>query len=92
MVFFQVVEINDTLMAIERYDWNDSNKKIYLMFLLSAIKPFRIQFSENFSLNYNKAIQVGSNGVIGDSENCFASSPCRFCCFSCVSAQLHVDF
>ncbi|KAJ3654132.1 hypothetical protein Zmor_013343 [Zophobas morio] len=53
-----VPKIFETLVSIDWYDWNESNKKIYLMFLVSALKPYRIQFSENFSLNYNMAGQL----------------------------------
>ncbi|KAJ3654133.1 hypothetical protein Zmor_013344 [Zophobas morio] len=53
-----VTKVFETLVSIEWYDWNESNKKMYLMFLVSALKPYRIQFSENFSLNYNMAGQL----------------------------------
>ncbi|KAJ3654130.1 hypothetical protein Zmor_013342 [Zophobas morio] len=53
-----VTKVFESLVSIDWYDWNESNKKIYLMFLVSALKPFRIQFSENFSLNYNMAGQL----------------------------------
>ncbi|KAJ3654127.1 hypothetical protein Zmor_013340 [Zophobas morio] len=53
-----VTRIFDSLVSIEWYNWNESNKKIYLMFLVSALKPYRVQFSENYSLNYNMAGQL----------------------------------
>ncbi|KAJ3654123.1 hypothetical protein Zmor_013336 [Zophobas morio] len=53
-----VTKVFETLVSIEWYNWNESNKIIYLMFLVSALRPFRIQFSENFSLNYNMAGQL----------------------------------
>ncbi|XP_063906946.1 uncharacterized protein LOC135125354 [Zophobas morio] len=58
-----VTEVYETLMTIDWYDWNESTKKIYLMFLLSTVKPLRIQFSENYSLNYNMAVQVVQNAA-----------------------------
>ncbi|KAJ3644393.1 hypothetical protein Zmor_022127 [Zophobas morio] len=53
-----VAEVYEALFFLEWYNWNESNKKTYLIFLLSSVKPFRIQFSENFSLNYNMAVQL----------------------------------
>ncbi|KAJ3641274.1 hypothetical protein Zmor_027786 [Zophobas morio] len=51
-------EIFDALVQVEWCDWNESNKKMYLMLLISLSKPIKIKFSENISVNYELGVQV----------------------------------
>ncbi|RZC37171.1 hypothetical protein BDFB_011272, partial [Asbolus verrucosus] len=37
------------------YNWNDENKRLYLIFLSGAAKPLRIQFSDSVGINYEMA-------------------------------------
>ncbi|KAJ3664100.1 hypothetical protein Zmor_008296 [Zophobas morio] len=48
----------DALMMVPWYQWNESNKKMYQMLLISILKPFKIKYSENISLNYNFAVEL----------------------------------
>ncbi|KAJ3664067.1 hypothetical protein Zmor_008271 [Zophobas morio] len=40
------------------YYWNDKNKKIFLMFLLNGEKSFKMQYSENVSVNYELGVSI----------------------------------
>ncbi|KAJ3664096.1 hypothetical protein Zmor_008292 [Zophobas morio] len=51
--------IFNCLINIKWYHWNDTNKKLYLMFLQNSLKPFKIKFTENISVNYKMGIELG---------------------------------
>ncbi|CAH1378592.1 unnamed protein product, partial [Tenebrio molitor] len=40
------------------YHWNQSNKKVYLNILTAALRPMRINYTENMSLNYEFGTEV----------------------------------
>ncbi|KAJ3664098.1 hypothetical protein Zmor_008294 [Zophobas morio] len=50
--------ILDCLVSIKWYHWNDANKKLYLMFLKNSLKPFKIKFTENISVNYRMGVEI----------------------------------
>ncbi|RZB40426.1 hypothetical protein BDFB_006814 [Asbolus verrucosus] len=52
-------EIFESLKELRWYHWNKKIKKLYLIFLLNVEKPFRIQFSEDMSINYDLGTSVG---------------------------------
>ncbi|KAJ3664065.1 hypothetical protein Zmor_008269 [Zophobas morio] len=40
------------------YCWNEKNKKIFLMFVLNGRKAFKLQFSQNVSVNYQLGVSI----------------------------------
>ncbi|XP_063929699.1 uncharacterized protein LOC135141998 [Zophobas morio] len=51
-------EIFNALVEVEWYVWDEFNKKMYLMLLISLSKPIKIKFSENISVNYEMGVQM----------------------------------
>ncbi|KAJ3664056.1 hypothetical protein Zmor_008261 [Zophobas morio] len=47
-----------SLVNVKWYHWNESNKRNYLIFLTNAMKPFKLKYSQNVSLNYKLAIEL----------------------------------
>ncbi|RZB39214.1 7tm 6 domain containing protein [Asbolus verrucosus] len=48
-------EANNLALVVSEINWytlNSKNKKRYVIFLINAMKPFRIQFSDEYVLNY----------------------------------------
>ncbi|KAJ3651376.1 hypothetical protein Zmor_017425 [Zophobas morio] len=52
------IELSNALVEVEWYDWDESNKKMYLMLLIHLSKPIKIKFSENISVNYEMGVQM----------------------------------
>ncbi|XP_064213102.1 uncharacterized protein LOC107397920 isoform X1 [Tribolium castaneum] len=53
--------INDLVMVINKVSWynfNQSNKKLYLTFLLNTMKERKIKFTEKYSVNYQLGLAV----------------------------------
>ncbi|KAJ3664066.1 hypothetical protein Zmor_008270 [Zophobas morio] len=48
----------ETLKQTVWYYWNDKNKKIFLMLLLNSEKAFKIQFTQNVSINYELGLSI----------------------------------
>ncbi|XP_063906176.1 uncharacterized protein LOC135124886 [Zophobas morio] len=51
-------QVFDALVQVEWCDWNESNKKMYLMLLIASSKPIKIKFSENISVNYEFGVEL----------------------------------
>ncbi|KAJ3664051.1 hypothetical protein Zmor_008256 [Zophobas morio] len=51
-------DIYTSLVNVKWYHWNESNKRNYLIFLTNAMKPFKLKYSQNVSLNYKLAIEL----------------------------------
>lgn len=49
----------EILRQSDWYYWNDKNKKIYLLHLLKSEKPYKLQYSQNVSVNYELGVSVG---------------------------------
>ncbi|RZC37018.1 7tm 6 domain containing protein [Asbolus verrucosus] len=60
LVFFvlSTQKVFDCLKFQKWYDWNDENKRLYLIFMIAALKPLRLQFSDNIVVNYELAISI----------------------------------
>nr|XP_015835428.1 PREDICTED: uncharacterized protein LOC107397920 [Tribolium castaneum] len=53
--------INDLVMVINKVSWynfNQSNKKLYLTFLLNTMKERKIKFTEKYSVNYQLGLAI----------------------------------
>ncbi|KAJ3664094.1 hypothetical protein Zmor_008290 [Zophobas morio] len=50
--------IFNCLIDVKWYHWNEANKKLYLMFLQNSLKPFKIKFTENISVNYKMGLEI----------------------------------
>ncbi|KAJ3645954.1 hypothetical protein Zmor_023571 [Zophobas morio] len=51
-------ELSDAASEVEWYNWNQTNKRIYLIFLTNTSKVYKVKFSENISVNYELGLQV----------------------------------
>ncbi|XP_044266123.1 uncharacterized protein LOC123012342 [Tribolium madens] len=38
------------------YDWNEENKRFFLIVRMSTMQPFKLQFSENYAINYELGV------------------------------------
>ncbi|XP_063922918.1 uncharacterized protein LOC135137240 [Zophobas morio] len=54
-------DIFDTSARVKWYHWNHSNKKNYLIYLTNAQKPFKFNYTENISVNYQLAVDAVRN-------------------------------
>ena len=55
VIVSQLLQFDVTLSAINKvawYNFNHSNKRSYLIFLLNMMQPWKLKFSENYSVNY----------------------------------------
>jgi hypothetical protein len=57
---FQSEEIVAALHALNWYNFDKNNKKIYLIMLTNAMQTHRVKFTENYSVNYDLGVQVCS--------------------------------
>lgn len=58
-MYFQSIQIYNTISKQLWYTWNHENKKIFLIFLSNCKKPLQIvKFSNNFYVNYEWGIAV----------------------------------
>ncbi|XP_063915736.1 uncharacterized protein LOC135131815 [Zophobas morio] len=51
-------DILDVLINLDWCDWSESNKKMYLMFLVNTQRQFKIKYSESISLNYKMGVEM----------------------------------
>ncbi|XP_044270139.1 uncharacterized protein LOC123014901 isoform X2 [Tribolium madens] len=51
----------EILSATEWYCWNIQNRKTFALLLQNAQKIFKVQFSENISVNYELGISIGKS-------------------------------
>ncbi|KAJ3659830.1 hypothetical protein Zmor_011497 [Zophobas morio] len=51
-------EIFDTSVLVKWYHWSQVNKKMFLMYLINAQKPFKISYSDKISVNYQLAVDI----------------------------------
>ncbi|XP_044268545.1 uncharacterized protein LOC123013814 [Tribolium madens] len=51
-------EITMVLKEVKWYNFNHSNKKLYLFFLTTMMKKRKIQLTENYSVNYQLGLAV----------------------------------
>lgn len=55
---FKSDEIFDELIHVNWYNWNENNKKTFLILLTNADQILKFKYSENISLNYIMGLQV----------------------------------
>ncbi|XP_068905549.1 uncharacterized protein [Tenebrio molitor] len=55
---FQSEEIVAALHALNWYNFDKNNKKIYLIMLTNAMQTHRVKFTENYSVNYDLGVQI----------------------------------
>ncbi|KAJ3644836.1 hypothetical protein Zmor_022538 [Zophobas morio] len=51
-------DIFDISLHVDWCDWNEANKKMYLMLLINTQKQFKIKYSDNISLNYQMGVEI----------------------------------
>ncbi|XP_044270077.1 uncharacterized protein LOC123014854 [Tribolium madens] len=53
-----MAELIATLSQIRWYNFNGTNKKLYLIFLTNIMKEHKIKFTENYSINYQLGLAI----------------------------------
>ena len=61
----QTSQMFEALKQTVWYYWNNINKKIFLMLLINGEKVFKVQFTQNVSLNYELGVSV-SKVLVGN--------------------------
>nr|XP_008193107.2 PREDICTED: uncharacterized protein LOC103312945 isoform X1 [Tribolium castaneum] len=55
---FQIDEMVTSLNEVEWYNFDQSNKKLYLIFLINSMRERTIKFTENYSFNYQLGLAI----------------------------------
>ncbi|XP_044270080.1 uncharacterized protein LOC123014856 [Tribolium madens] len=53
-----IAEIIATVSQVRWYNFNRTNKKLYLIFLTNMMKERKIKFTENYSINYQLGLAI----------------------------------
>ncbi|EFA01423.1 odorant receptor 293 [Tribolium castaneum] len=51
-------QVCENLKVLDWYHWNCHNRKLYLIFLQNTQKPYKTQFSQNVSINYELGLSI----------------------------------